>query len=743
MSAIAIALAGACLALVPATLAQETNNIESVGILQQATVFLMQTYNVEGTQVLSCVGSGTLISTDGLILTNAHLATAEGSCRGDRIVVALPTRLNEPPVPTYIASVVQIDVRMDLAVLQISGGLDGNPIRPNDLNLPFAQIGDPSPLLPGNTLTYVGYPDISNSNVAGITGQISGITAEKNGSRQAWLRTSAQLGGGMSGGGAYDSNGLLIGVLTSAPPTDGTSPGPTCLSIQDNNHDGQITEQDACVPIGAPVTQIRPITFAAPLIESAKSGFVVDRKIGFPGAPTSGQPTFSRLFFSTQIDALGIATKIVSAAPSGTTSLFLHFDYQNMRQGLPYELKVTLNGLAMPQLSLGPLAWGGESQGTWYIGTENVGWPDGTYEFTLLLNGQPAAAQSITLGGSPTEPTFSNLAFGLPNSSSGSVNPGTLFPAQVQQVDAQFDFDGIQEGQDWTEVWLLDGSEVSRQTRVWDGPTTGHTSVSATNFAGLPLGNYRLELYIGQRLAATGDISLVGNKTQANIPAVFNNARIAADIARDGTPQGQTGSVLPLGTTAIYAFVDWDFIPTGLLWTFRWILDGRIVASSTQPWDAGGVGQDYWMSLTSPEPLPEGAYAVDVLVADQPMFSANVSIGSGTQPQSGLQSPSDEVFVSGMVVDAVTGQSISGAMVFVLDVALESPQFSWDEKEIHTQAITDENGRFAFPRGLPRGNYYTVYSMAEGYITVVEDNFIVLKSQPSPVEITIEMSPPD
>jgi len=33
--------------------------------------------------------------------------------------------------------------------------------------------------------------------------------------------------------------------------------------------------------------------------------------------------------------------------------------------------------------------------------------------------------------------------------------------------------------------------------------------------------------------------------------------------------------------------------------------------------------------------------------------------------------------------------------------------------------------------------------MAEGYITVVEDNFIVLKSQPSPVEITIEMSPPD
>ncbi len=59
-----------------------------------------------------------------------------------------------------------------------------------------------------------------------------------------------------------------------------------------------------------------------------------------------------------------------------------------------------------------------------------------------------------------------------------------------------------------------------------------------------------------------------------------------------------------------------------------------------------------------------------------------------------------------------------------------------------TQAITDREGRFVLPRGLERGNYYTVYVFAEGYITIVEDNFTVFRSQPSPADIIIEMGRP-
>ncbi len=199
---------------------------------------------------------------------------------------------------------------------------------------------------------------------------------------------------------------------------------------------------------------------------------------------------------------------------------------------------------------------------------------------------------------------------------------------------------------------------------------------------------------------------------------------------------------MPLGTGALYAFVDWDFMPIGTLWTYRWFLDGRLIASSTQPWNNNTVGQSFWVSLSSDEPLPEGTYAVEMLVANRPMFSANVSIGSGTRPVSGEEQASEAIEITGTVIDALTGQGIPGALVAVLDVKFESPQFTYNEAQIYSQAISDQRGRFALSKALPRGNYYTVYVFADGYITIVEDNFTILRSQTSPVDIKIEMGRP-
>jgi hypothetical protein len=199
---------------------------------------------------------------------------------------------------------------------------------------------------------------------------------------------------------------------------------------------------------------------------------------------------------------------------------------------------------------------------------------------------------------------------------------------------------------------------------------------------------------------------------------------------------------MPLGVSNLYTFVDYNFMPSGANWTYRWFLDGRLVASKSQVWDAGSVGQNYWVNLSSDDNLPEGAYAVEVLVEGQPMFSANTSIGSGTQPLSGQEETPDEVLISGQVVDALTGEGIPGTLVIVLDVAFESPDFAWNEDQILTQAITDREGRFSLPRGLPRGQFYTVYALADGYITVVEDTFIVFSDQPSPADIRIEMTRP-
>lgn len=742
------ALLFALLGLAPGAFAQdeEPQDTSFIDRARRSTVFLMQTYESAGTQVLSCVGSGTVISDDGLILTNAHLASSLGGpCQGERIVVSLPVRLDEPPVPTYLAEPVALDEVLDIAVLQITGSLDGSLVDQTTLNLPYVPISDSSALLPGSALAVSGYPDLTATNVTYVPGVVTGITAEESGSSMAWLRTDSELGGGMSGGGAYNAEGQLVGIPTSAPGTSGDTSGPMCLNIQDNNHDGVITDSDACVPIGGDVTAIRPIVFASSLIEAAQSGFHLEHQSGPPGTTPVDDPAVSRLFFTTDITDSGQPADIVTTVPSGITSLFLVFDYANMYTGLPYEIRVTRDGVEMPQFSLGPLSWGGDQSGMWYFGTEGKTWPDGTYEFTIFLNGEVAASASIQVGGAVEAQSFSGLTFGIPGPDGNLQETGTFFPAGVERVDAHFQFNGMLEGQAWREVWYLNGSSVFDETRLWDAGASGETMVSAINSQGLPLGSYRLELYIGERLAATGDITLAGSEGGSGQPRMFADSNVASDISRDGEPAGQVGTsgmTMPLGVNSIYAFFDWDTIPNGLDWTYRWFLDGRLIGSSMQRWDVGTTGEDYWVALTSDEALLEGEYAVEVLVKGQPMFSATVSVGSGTRPISGTEAESDEVFIEGQVVDALTGEGIPGALVIVLDVLLESPSFTWDESEIHTQAITDRQGYFDLPRGLPRGNYYTMYVMADGYITIIEDNLTIFSDQESPASMLIEMGRP-
>src|SRR5262245_61502938 len=105
---------------------------------QRATVLVMQVYfNAAGQTIISCVGTGTIVTADGLILTNAHLAIPSQSCKSDRLVIGLNVRIGEAPVVTYYAQVVESNVGWDLAVLQITSTLDQRPVNRATLALPF------------------------------------------------------------------------------------------------------------------------------------------------------------------------------------------------------------------------------------------------------------------------------------------------------------------------------------------------------------------------------------------------------------------------------------------------------------------------------------------------------------------------------------------------------------------------------------------------------------------------------
>ena len=208
----------------------------------------------------------------------------------------------------------------------------------------------------------------------------------------------------MSGGGAYNRDGKLIGIPTIAPARVG---GETvdCRVIQDTNGDGRADDNDHCVPVGGFISALRPSRLARGLVRAATLG-IRQGDDPDPRRPTlrpKAIATFSRLFFTTRINEAGVPTNVVGSVPTGTTSLYLFFDYDNMVDGMVYELRVTVDDVPSTRHSLPPVTWSGGERGMWYIGSAGVPWENGLYNFRLFIEGREVASKSIVVGGGPQE----------------------------------------------------------------------------------------------------------------------------------------------------------------------------------------------------------------------------------------------------------------------------------------------------------------------------------------------------
>ncbi|RME89691.1 MAG: serine protease, partial [Anaerolineae bacterium] len=226
-----------------------------------------------GTLIEGWSGSGTIISPDGLILTNAHVVLSDKYYHVEKLVVALTEAEDQPPRPTYYAEVMQADPNLDIAVIRITSDLDGNPVDRASLNLPFARLGDADELRLGDPLIILGYPGIGGQTITLTRGEVSGFTAEEPYGNRAFIKTSATIAGGNSGGLAANARGELIGVPTQLG-YGGDDQYVDCRTLADTNRDGVVDENDACVPTGGFINALRPVNLALPLIEAAKRGEV-------------------------------------------------------------------------------------------------------------------------------------------------------------------------------------------------------------------------------------------------------------------------------------------------------------------------------------------------------------------------------------------------------------------------------------------------------------------------------------
>lgn len=156
---------------------------------------------------MQAAGSGAIISEDGYIITNHHVAG-----KGIRFVCRMPDGEEVP------AELIGTDPLADIAVLK----LDLSEIEV-DGPLPRAEFGDSDDLEVGDVVYAMGSPAaLSQSVTRGIVSNTAMIMSsfvgdmrldgENVGSLVRWIAHDAQIFGGNSGGPLVDSKGRIIGI---------------------------------------------------------------------------------------------------------------------------------------------------------------------------------------------------------------------------------------------------------------------------------------------------------------------------------------------------------------------------------------------------------------------------------------------------------------------------------------------------------------------------------------------------
>lgn len=156
-------------------------------------------------QLESALGSGVIVSEDGLIVTNAHVVQ-----HAEEIIIAMSDGTE------YDARIVLADEASDLALLRVNR---------NDVSLPFVKLKPSASLEVGDLVLAIGNPfGVGQTVTSGIVSAQGRSTLDIN-DYNFFIQTDAAINPGNSGGALVSMDGGVVGINTAIYSRSGGSLG--------------------------------------------------------------------------------------------------------------------------------------------------------------------------------------------------------------------------------------------------------------------------------------------------------------------------------------------------------------------------------------------------------------------------------------------------------------------------------------------------------------------------------------
>lgn len=180
-----------------------TNEIvgEVADSVVEITVEVVQSDMFYGEYTAEGAGSGVIISEDGYVLTNNHVA-------GDASKITVTLRSGE----SYEAKLIGADADLDIALIKIDAS-----------GLCAAPVGDSSTVEAGDKSVIIGNPlgTLGGSVTEGIISAVD-REIELDGRTMHLMQTDAAVNPGNSGGGMFNGQGELVGIVVAKSGGDST-----------------------------------------------------------------------------------------------------------------------------------------------------------------------------------------------------------------------------------------------------------------------------------------------------------------------------------------------------------------------------------------------------------------------------------------------------------------------------------------------------------------------------------------